>query len=237
MMQEYLELRNKLHGNAFHLDLNTELWRSSYLDRLGVDGGVIEVRRDGTLKGYAVCAAGEMIGGGRLLQVLEFGAENEEIMTELMVKLEARTKDESIDLISLTCFDESYDDLLTRKGFIDFASSAIMVALINPQELLAALSSKGVTGRRLNLEIAGFNPISVLVGENEIEVAEYNPEGVTLAMSDKTFVNIMFGKASLMREFLKGRIKVRGKSQLGIARRFFAIIKQENLYIPPGDGI
>ena len=113
-----------------------------------------------------------------------------------------------------------------------------MVALINPRELLTALSSESATGRRLNLEMAGFDPISVLVGNSEIKVAGYKSEAdITLEMSDKVFVNIMFGKHSLFREFLAGRVKVKGKNRLGIALRFFAIIGQKNLYIPPGDGI
>ena len=181
---------------------------------------------------------GEVTGGGKSLQVLEFAAESREVMAELVGKLEVMAKAKDADLISLACFDELYDDLLAKNGFIDFAGSAVMVALINPKELLAALSSEGVTGRRLNLEIAGFDPISLVVGDDRIEVVESKPEtDITLAMSDKTFVNIMFGTTSLIPEFLRGRIKVRGKTRLGIAMRFFAIIKQEKLYIPPGDGI
>ena len=62
MVPEHLELREKLYGNSFHLDLSTELWQSSYLNRPGVGGGVLEVRRGGKLKGYAVCSVGEIPG-------------------------------------------------------------------------------------------------------------------------------------------------------------------------------
>lgn len=239
MIQEFLDLRNNLHKGEFRFDLKPELWRVNYVERPGIEeDGIIKIYRQGNLEGYAICSLSELKASVKMLQVLEFCATEKEVMDELLTKVTAKGNEKGADFITLAQYNEPFADLLATHEFVDFTGFTVMAALLNPKELLVALSAENISGRRLNLEINGFSPISLVVGEDKIKVIEYDPKAeVVLAMSDKAFVNAFFGKTSLLGELLKGEIKVKGKVHLNLAMKFFGIIKQRKAYIPIGDGI
>jgi len=237
MVQEFLNLRDSLHKGEFRFDLEPELWKVNYLERPGVEeDGIIKIYRQGELKGYAICSLSELKPDVKRYQVLELCATERDVMNELITRVIADGKEREADFIMLAQCDDLFEDLLAKNEFIDFTGFTVMVTLLNPKELLRAVSAEGITGRILNLEIDRFRPISLVIGEKAIRVIEDRLKAdITLSMSDRVFVNILFGRTSFFREFLKGKIRVKNKIHLNVAIRFFNSIRQKKLYMPTGD--
>jgi len=239
MLPELLRLRERQHQGEFHFDLEPELWRRSYLERPGVsDDTVITVRREGQMRAYAVCALAEFGAGAKAFQVLEFCAEDKEVMAELLNQITDRAREKDADVITITRHHEPFADLLQKHGFIDSPGYVVLAALLNVRELLSAFSEEGVSGRTLCLVIAGFDPVYLIIGANGVKLLDKAEKAdVTLEMSDKTFINLFFNRTIFIKELLKGNVKIKGLAGIGIAMRLFAVIKQKRIYIPPGDGI
>ena len=172
----------------------------------------------------------------KVYRILELCAAEKEIMEELIDSITVKGEQRGADFIIIRRCGEPFQDLFHKTGFLDLKESVIMVVLLNPKELLIPLSKENVEGKRINLEIHGFEPISLVVGKDKIRLLEYkNGSDLVLSMSDKVFLRLFFGKTSVLKEFLRGSVRIKGKTHINTATRFFRIIRQRNWYFPPGD--
>jgi len=237
VVEEFVKLRNDLHRGKFRFELPPELWKLNYIERPGVEeDDIVKIYRNGELKGYAICSLSDYEPDLKMYKILELCAAEKEIMEELIDSIIVKGEQRGADFITIRRCGEPFEDLFDKTGFLDLKESVIMVVLLNPKELLVPLSKEDVKGRRVNLEIHGFEPISLVVGKDKIRLLEYkNGPDLVLSMSDKIFLRLFFGKTSVLKEFLRGSIRIKGKIHINTATRFFGIIKQTNWYIPPGD--
>ena len=112
-----------------------------------------------------------------------------------------------------------------------------MIALLNPKELLMALSGRIENGKVLNLLIEGFDPVTVKVGEEGFMVVKEKEPDLTVSTDVRTFLGLFFGRTSLLKEFLRKRITISGILNWRTANHFFSLIKQDKWHIPMGDWV
>jgi len=112
-----------------------------------------------------------------------------------------------------------------------------MVALLNPKDILSALSEETEDGKILMLLIKGFDPVTVKVGTKGIMVATNEKPDLTVSTDSKTFIRLLFGKTSLTKEFLRRRIALSNILDWTTASHFFNLIKHDKWYIPMGDWV
>ena len=213
------------------------LWKTLY--EFGEDqnaSNVVTVEENGRLRGYAVYFT-YVRGQFRQLSVLDVCVDGEQTLSELVDRLKDRAKEEDADLIYLRKAVDPSDRIFDKKGFFSFVESIIMVALLNPSELLRALSQEISNGERLNLLIRGFDPITVEVGRNGIKTTDEAKADLIIATDSQTFLKLLFCRTSFFKEWLKGGIKLNRISKFSTANRFFSLIKQERWHIPFADWV
>lgn len=235
MIDEFLTLRNTVHKDEFRFDLSPDLWKSSYLFGKEPEADtVIVIRKNGLLRGYAVCSI-EFDHQIKVCGVLEICADGRDSLVELIDRIIEKGVKEDVDFIFLRRCEEPFDEVFDKKRFLTFLESAIMVALFNPKELLLPLSEEIEHGKTLKLIIEGFDPIIVKVGRNRIMVMHDAEPDFTVRTDSKTFLRLCFGKESFMRQFLKRNVFIDRLTCLPTILRFFSIIRNKKWYIPTGD--
>jgi len=234
-MSEKTSFPNAMHKGVFRFDVTSSPWRMLY--KLSKDenaSNVITVTKNGMLHGYAVYFT-FVRGQFRQFSVLDIYADCEGTLAELVDRLKERAQEEDADLIYLRKAADLLDRVFDQQGFLSFVESIIVVALLNPNELLHALSQEVDIGKNLRLNIKGFDPITVRVGKNGIEVIASGKPDLTMSTNSGTFLKLLFCRTSFWKEFLKRTIKISRISMLPTATRFLNIIKQERWHIPLGD--
>jgi len=197
---------------------------------------VISIVENGVLKGY-IAFQPSVFDGVEAYGIEEICADSKVTSAKLIDQLIDRSAKDKIDFVFMKKTAELYDDVLSQKGFVSFVESVIMVVLLNPKELLLALSDESENGKTLELIIKGFDPVKVKIGQKGIKVVEDAVTDFTVSMDSKTFLRLFFGEASFLREFVRRRIRVKGMLNLHVIRRFFNLIRQGKVYIPYGDWV
>jgi hypothetical protein len=230
-------LRDLLHKDAFRFDVTPDLWQALYEIREDEkESSIISVTEDGKLCGYVIYfiyARGEF----KHLSVLDVCADGEKTLAELVYRLKENAQKEDADLIYVRKAPEQNDVVFDQEGFLSFNESLIMVTLLNPHELLHAISQEIPDGKNLKLILKGFDPITVKIGKTGMKITQNDKTDVTLQTDAPTFLKLYFCRTSFLREWLKGRVKIDRISKLLIAAQFFKVIKQEKWHIPFGDWV
>jgi len=236
-LSEEIRLRNALYEGVFRFDVTPSLWETLYEFRESEKASnLVTVTKNGKLKGYALYF---MYVRDRFkhLSVLDICADGEAALSELVDRLKEQARKEDADLIYIRKAPEPSDEVFTQKGFFSFIESIIMVALLNPHELLRALSKEIDDGSNLQLFLKGFDPLTVKVGESGIKVVTNENAGLQLSTDTSTFLRLLFCRTSFWKEFLKRTVKISKMSKLLEAQRFFSVIRQEKWHIPFADWV
>lgn len=234
MIDKIIGLRNRVHKNDFRFVLTPEHWNVLYVPEGVEKHNLAAVTKNGELKGYA---AYYLINfeEARAYDVREICAEDEKILAQLLDQIADRSVKDSVDFVFIRKREDPYRDMYAKRGFLSFLESVIMIALLNPRELLSALSEEIEKGKVLKLLIEGFDPITVKVGEKGIIVVKENRSDLTVSTNSETFLRLFFGRTSFLKEFLKRRVTLNNILNWTTANRFFNLIKQDNWHIPMGD--
>lgn len=232
MIDELLNLRNKIHKDKFRLDLSRDLWESQYI-REPESCNVVKITKDGKLRGYAVCLItnDDQI---RVLNIREICADGKATLMKLLDSIVESGLKEEADFILLRRCTEPFGDVFDQKGFLTIMESVVMTVLLNPREILSSLSENLKEGKPLTLRIKGFDPVTVKVGEKGIMLLEDTQPEVNVLTDSVTFLNFLFGKTSFWKELVKRKITF-DLLHLPTVYRFFKSISNKNWYIPTGD--
>jgi len=206
-----------------------------YMQSKKETSNIVEIFREGVLKGYAIYTDELLHGEVKACKVLEICAESRDVYAELTNLLVERAVKEDVDFVYTKGSDEKFNDVLSEKGFFSFLESVVMTVLLNPYELLSSLSEKVNQGKILNILIEGFDPILLRIGEKGIMVVANGKPDLTVMTDSKTFMKLLFGRASFFKQLLKRKIRISSLTGLSTAKHFFGLIKQKNWYIPSGD--
>jgi putative sterol carrier protein len=236
LIDDIINLRNKIHKDNFRFVLTPAHWKTVYVPENVEGGNLVTVESNGRLKGYAAFILVNF-DEVRAYDVREISAEDENTLVQLIDQIADRGCKDEVDFIFVKRCDEPFNEVFSKKGFSSFIESVIMIALFDPEKLLSALSEKVENGKALRLIIKGFDPINVKVGEKGIMLVKEAKPDLTVSIDSKTFLKLFFGRASFMSEFLRRRIALDGILSLGAARSFFRIIKEPKWYIPMGDWV
>lgn len=236
-MNEEIRFRNAINRGSFRFDVSSDLWNTIYeFGNEGKTRNVVSVTKDGLLKGYAVYfvfARGQF----KQLSVLDLCVDGENTLTEIVDLLKKKALEEDVDLIYVRKPPDPTDKIFDQKGFMSSTESVIMVTLLNPNELLRALSAEVNDGKNLKLSLEGFEPVTVQVGKKGVKVLTDGGTDLVVSTDSQTFLRLTFGRTSFWKELLKGKIKVSRVTELSTARRFFDAIQQEKWHIPFGDWV
>lgn len=234
MFNDFLNLRNKVHHDDFRFNLTLSLWKSHYISERSTEKNhLIELREGETLKGYAILET-SLAAQYKALIVRELCANGKDAFGQLIDLIIERGVEENADSIIWRQCREPYNQILDEKGFLTSSESVIMIALLNPRELLLPLYSPIDVGRVMKLNIKEFDALTIKVGKNGFALVENDQAKFTLSIDMKTFIRLFFGKTSFLVEFLKRKISV-NIQDLWTAKHFFDLIKNQNWYIPSGD--
>jgi hypothetical protein len=236
MIDEIINLRNRIHKGDFRFVLTPEHWSVLYVPENVEKSNLETVTKDGKLKGYAVFYVMNF-DQVRAYDVREIIAEDEKTLTQLLDQISDKGMKDDVDFIFLKRCEEPYARVVNNKGFTAFVESVVMIALLDPQKLLSALSEKVENGKVLRLLINGSDQIDIKVGQKGIMLVNGEKPEFIVSTDSKTFLRLFFGRTSLLSEFLRRRAKLSGIRCLAIARRFFNIIQQSKWYIPMGDWV
>lgn len=235
MTSEFLNIRNTVHRDEFRFNLTPNLWKTQYqLGKALEANNVIIIRKNNILRGYAICflVTRNQI---KAYYVQEICSDGKETLVKLLDQIiEKGTKNE-VDFIVLRSCGEPFSNLFNEKGFLTTIETTIVMRLLSAKELLLALSNKIEDGKILRLVVEGFDPILAKVGKTEIMLVENEDADLTVSTDSKTFLKLLFGKTSFLKEFLKRRVVISHITHLLTALRFFEIIKNDKWYIPSGD--
>ncbi|UCE29041.1 MAG: hypothetical protein JSV85_07225 [Candidatus Bathyarchaeota archaeon] len=236
MIGRIIGLRNRIHKNKFRFELTPEHWKVLYVPEDVEQSNLATVVRNKRLRGYA---AYYLINfeQNRAYDVREICAEDQDTLTELVDQIVKKSVEDGVDFIFLKRCEEPHRNVFARKGFLSFSDSVVMGALLNPEELLLALSTQIKNGKVLNLIIGSFAPFKVRVGDEGIMVVKEEKSDLTVSTDEKTFLKLFFGKTSFLKEFLRKRIVISNVLQWTIVSRFFKVVKQDKWYIPIGDWV
>ena len=236
MIDKIIDLRNRFHKDDFRFVLTPEHWNVLYVPESVEKRNLATVIKNGELKGYA---AYYLISfeEARAYDIREICAEDEEVLTQLVDQVVDKGVKDNVDFIFFRRCEDPYKDMYVKKGFSSFSESVIMIALLDPQKLLSALSEKVENGKVLRLLINGFGQIDIKVGEKGIMLVDGEKPEFTVLTDGKTFLRLFFGKTSLLNEFFRRRVKLGGIQYLATAQHFFNIVKQSKWYIPMGDWV
>jgi len=219
----------------FRFNLSRDLWAAHYISEKELDASnIIKIVRDGVLRGFAVYSILNY-DAIKACGILDLCADGKDVLVELIDKIIEKAVNSGVDFIFLRECEEPYDDAFDAKGFFYFMESVILAVLLNPRELLLALSERIHHGKVLKFVVEGFDPILVKVGKKGIRVIEGERSDLKVLTDSKTFLRLFFGQTSVLKEFLRGRITIDRIFSLSTLVRFFSIIKQRRWYIPSGD--
>lgn len=234
MIDEILALRNKVHRNDFRFNLPSSLWTSHYvsIEEFGPNN-LIELRRNGVLRGYAAISISEAE-HNKVLTIREICADEKETFSQLMELVTERGMEQNVDFIVWRRCQEAFEDVLLEKGALTFTETMIMVALMNPQVFLKPFSDRVDKGNVVKLNIEGSLPVSLRIGENNFTMEDATPTDFTISLDSLTFVKLFFGKTSFFKEWIKGKIKV-SLRHYQTASRLFKIVRNQRWYVPSGD--
>lgn len=233
---ELILLRNRLHQDAFRFDISPSLWKMHYMSDEKTEAvTILKILQNGTLRGYAIYSQLLFSEGIKAYKILDVCAEEKDLLTKLIDRIIECAVKENADFIYFTESSGKCSEALSEKGFFSFLRTVIMVVLLNPQVLFSSLSEEVNQGKTLKLLIRGFDPILLRVGEKGVMVAPKSKPDLTVTTDGRTFVNLLFGKTSFLRQLLKGRVSVSSLFDLPTAVHFFSVIEQKKWYIPPGD--
>lgn len=235
-MDKFLDLRNRNHADEFRFDVTPELWKTHYLfgDETESANNVLKIVDNGTLMGYAVYSTGTAK-GAKTCRILDICAKEKEVFAKLVNRLVERCIGEDVDFIYFKQAKEKFSDVLRKKGFFTARESVIMVVLLNPVELFSSISEEVKQGKILKLMLTGSSPIALKVGENGVQVVADQMPDLTISTDSKTFLQLLFGKTSILKEILKQKVTMSSIFGLPTAKHFFDLIRQEGWYIPSGD--
>jgi len=198
---------------------------------------VLEILEKGTLRGYVIYSQQLLSEGTKAYKILEICAEKRDALTKLLDQLIERAVKENVDFIHFAGSNGKFSQVFGEKGFFSFLRTVIMIVLLNPREFFSSLSEKIDHGKTLKLLIKGFDPILLRVGKKGVMVVSKSKPDLTVTTDGRTFVNLLFGKTSILRQVLRGRVGISSLFNLPVAIHFFNLIKQKEWYIPPGDWI
>ncbi len=236
MIDKIIDLRNRIHEDDFRFVLTPEHWNVLYVPESVEKRNLATVIKNGELKGYA---AYYLINfeEASVYDIREICAEDEEVLTQLVDQVVDKSMKDNVDFVFFRGCEDPYEDVYVKKGFLSFLESVIMIALLNPRELLSALSEEIENGKVLKLLIKGFDPVTVKVGEKGIMVVKEGKPDLTVSTDSETFLRLFFGRTSLLREFLKRGVALSNILNWTTANRFFSLIKQNKWHIPMGDWV
>lgn len=235
MIDEFLDLRNKVHRDKFRFDLSRDLWGCHYFSEEEFEAdNVVRIFENKKLRGYAIY---DLLRNHdvEMCKVLEICADARDTLFKLIERLIERSLMEGVDFIFLRRCEEPYDEVFDEKDFLTFAESVVMVSLLNPKQLLLSFSKKIQCGKILRLVIKGSDPITLRVGKERIMVIDSRKSELAVYMDGKTFLKLIFGKTSFLKEFLKGKVTISNMLRLRTVLRFFNIVRNNEWYIPTGD--
>lgn len=232
MIDSFLDLRNRVHQDAFRFDLTPALWNAHYISEKEKTH-VLDVRHNGILRGYVIFST-IIVEKYKFYRIHEICADSEDVFVKLIDDVIEKCANEDIDFIMWRQCDEPYGHVLDEKRFLTFKESAIMIALLNPKSLLLSVSKKVVQGKTLRLNVKGFEPVIVRVGKKNICVVENGQPQFAISTDAKTFIKLFFGRTSFWKAFSKRKITT-GLKDLRGAKHFFALIRNEKWYLPSGD--
>jgi len=236
LIDKIIDFRNRIHKEDFRFTLTPEHWNILYSPESVEKRGVATVARNGELRGYAVYHLVNL-GEARVYDVREIVAENEEVLTQLIDQVVDRSLKDDVDFVFARTCEDPYEKVYAKKGGLAFMESVVMVALLNPKEILSALSEDTKDGKILKLHIKGFDSVTVKVGTKGIMLAKNEKPDLTVSTDGKTFVRLFFGKTSFAKELFRRRISLSNISNWTTANHFFNLIKHDKWYIPMGDWV
>ena len=236
MIDKIIDLRNRIHSNRFRFVLTPEHWKILYVPENIGKNNLATVIRNERLKGYAAYYLVNFE-QARAYEIREICAEDQDTLTDLIDQIVEKSVKENVDFIFVRRCEEPHEDVFAKKGFFSFTKNVIMVVLLNPEELLLALSKRIENGKVLSLLIKGFDPITIRVGEKGIMVVKNEKPDLTMSTDAKTFLRLWFGRTSFLKEFLRRRVTIGNIPNWTTASHFFKVIKQDKWYIPMGDWV
>jgi hypothetical protein len=198
------------------------------------DTTIFKILRGGELKGYVIYAQ-KRYDVTKAYQILEISAEETSTFTDLINHVIEKGIEEDVDFIYLKENEQKYDNMLKEKGFVFFIESAIMVALLNPHEFFRSISQKTEQGKIVQLNIHGSDPIFLRVGRKVLEVVADEEPNIVITLKGKTFLRLLFGRTTFLREYVNGRTSVNSIFNIRLAHGLFDYIRQDRWYIPLGD--
>lgn len=236
MIDEIIDLRNRIHNDDFRFSITPEHWKALYVPENTEKSHLATVKEEGKLRGYAAFYVVNFE-DVKAYDVREIVAEDEDTLTRLLDQIKDKGLKDDVDFIFLKRCEEPYTSVLDKKGFSPFVESVIMIALLDPLKLLSTLSQKVESGEVLRLLVKGFGQIDIKVGETGIMLVHEEKPDLALTTDSRAFLRIFFGKTSLLNQLLRRRVKLEGIRNFSTAQRFFRIIKQPKWYIPMGDWV
>ncbi len=236
MVEDLIKFRNKLKNGQFRFMAPLEEWKANYSSRPGVEeADIVKIQEEGELKGYAIgCMSHHK--GLRMYRILEFCATDNKTTRKLIDSMIRRGEQIGADfVIGKTC-QEPFDSVFKETGFASIKENVVMFVLLNLEELLVPLSSDAVQGRVFTLIINGFKPLNIVVGKDKIRIlGEKATPDIRVSLEARTFLRLFFGKTTVLKEVLRGNLRIEGKIHFNTIFRFFRIFKQNKWYIPQGD--
>jgi hypothetical protein len=236
LSDKIIDLRNRVHKDDFRYVLTPEHWNVLYVAESVEKHGLVTVAEDGELKGYAAYFLVNLE-QAKVYDIREIVAEDAEVLARLIDQIVARSIEDNVDFVFARTCEDSYKKVYDKKGALSFLESVIMIALLNPRELLSALSQETDCGKVLTLLIEGFDSVTIRVGAKGIAVVTDEKPDFSLSTDSKTFLRLFFGKTSFLKEFLRRRIALSSILNLTTASRFFSLVRHDKLYIPMGDWV
>lgn len=236
MIDRIISLRNRVHKDDFRFVLTPKHWDVLYMPETVEKHNLATVVNDGELKGYAAYYLTN-IEQARAYDVREICAADEKTFTQLIDQIVDKSKKDQVDFVLLRSGEDPYKEACIKKGFLSFKESVVLVALLDPEELLSNLSEKIENGKILKLVIKDFVPITIKVGQKGIEVVKEGRPDVIMSTDGKTFLRLFFGRTSLLRMILNGKVSLDNILNWTTAARFFSLVRHSKLHIPMGDWV
>jgi len=236
LSDKIIDLRNRVHKDDFRFVLTPEHWNALYVTESVEKHDLVMVVKDGELKGYAAYLLVNLE-QAKVYDVREIVAEDAEVLGQLIDQIVARSVKDNVDFVFARTCEDSYKEVYDKKGALSFLESVVMIALLNPRELLSALSEETDGGKVLTLLIEDFDPVTIRVGAKGIAVVADEKPDFSLSIDSKTFLRLFFGRTSFLKEFLQRRIALSSILNLTTASRFFNLVRHDKSYIPMGDWV
>jgi putative sterol carrier protein len=207
-----------------------------YVPKSSETNTLLTAVRNGVLAGYAaICVTS--FSTVKACNIKEICAEDSGIFARLIDQIVERSMEHDIDFVFLTTCEKDHEKLLAGKGFSSFVERTIMASLLNAKALLRALSEPSADGKILEVVIRGFEPILVNLDKRTITLVEEGQPDLTISTDSKTWLRVLFGRSSFLKEFFTKRIVISSVMNLLDAIRFFDIIRQNKVYVPEADWV